>query len=92
MLIQEFNGSIVFKRYARCTNENLNNILFDKNMVCAHWIYVKKVISYRTYQGKRQKSNSKIVGSLCKYSKCAKNTSLLQFDANFASLAKIGDV
>ena len=36
-LIQE-HRSIVFKRYARCINENLKNIKFDKNKVYAHWI------------------------------------------------------
>ena len=35
--IQE-HRSIVFKRYARCINENLKNIKFDKNKVYAHWI------------------------------------------------------
>ena len=29
MLIQEFKWSTIYKRYARCTNENLNNIIFD---------------------------------------------------------------
>ena len=44
MLIQEYKRSIIYKRYARCTNENLNNIILDKNRICAHWIillYVK---------------------------------------------------
>ena len=32
------------------------NIIFDKNRVCAHWIILcKKVISYSTYQRKYKK-------------------------------------
>ena len=53
MLIQEFKRSIIYKRYARCTNENFNNIIFDKNRICAHWIMLfKKLISDKAYQGK----------------------------------------
>ena len=53
MLIQEFKLSTIYKRYARCTNENLNNIIFDKNRICAHWIILcKKLISDKAYQGK----------------------------------------
>ena len=56
--IQEFKRNIVFKRFERCTNANLNNIILDKNRVCAHWIIIcKKAISFRTYQ-KGQNSNS----------------------------------
>ena len=56
LLIQEFKRSIIFKRYARCTNANLNNIIYDKDRICAHWIILcKKLISYRTYQGKDKK-------------------------------------
>ena len=52
MLIQEFKQSIIYKRYARSTNENLNNIIFDKNRICAHWIIIcKKLISYKAFQG-----------------------------------------
>ena len=40
-LIQEFRRSIICKRYARCTNVNLNNIIYDKNRICAHWIILK---------------------------------------------------
>ena len=55
-LIQEFRRSIICKRYARCTNVNLNNIIYDKNRICAHWIILcKKIISFRTYQGKDKK-------------------------------------
>ena len=55
-LIQEFKRSIIFKRYARCINANLNNIIFDKNRIYADWIILcKKVITYRTYQGKDKK-------------------------------------
>ena len=56
LLIQAFKRSIIFKRYARCTNANLNNIIYDKNRICAHWIILcKKIISFRTYQGKDKK-------------------------------------
>ena len=52
-LIQKFKRNIVRKRFERCINANLNNIIFDKNRVCAHWIIIrKKAISFRTYQGK----------------------------------------
>ena len=52
-LIQKFKRNIVHKRFERCINANLNNIIFDKNRVCAHWIIIcKKAISFRTYQGK----------------------------------------
>ena len=54
--IQEFKRNVVFKIYERCTNANLNNIIFDKNRVCAHWISLcKKVISFKTYQAKDKK-------------------------------------
>ena len=62
MLIQEFKEilfirNIIHKRYARCTNENLNNIIFDKNQICAHWIILcEKIIFYKAYQGKDKKS------------------------------------
>ena len=37
-------------------NTNLNNIIYDKDRSCAHWIILsKKLISYRTYQGKDKK-------------------------------------
>ena len=36
LLIQEFKRSIICKRYARCTNANLNNIIYDKDRICAH--------------------------------------------------------
>ena len=56
LLIQEFKRSIICQRYARCTNANLNNIIYDKKRICAHWIIVsKKLIWYRTYQGKDKK-------------------------------------
>ena len=52
-LIQEFKRNIVFQRFERCTNANLNNIIFDKNRVYAHWIITcKKAISFKTYKGK----------------------------------------
>ena len=55
-LIQEFKRNIIVKRYARCTNENLNNIIYDRNRVLAHWIIIcKKIISFRRYQGKDKK-------------------------------------
>ena len=38
LLIQEFKRNIIAKRNARCINENLNNIIYDKNRVLAHWI------------------------------------------------------
>ena len=61
MLIQEYKRSIIYKRYARCTNENLNNIIFDKNRICAHWIILcKKLIAYKAYQGKDKKVIEKI--------------------------------
>ena len=60
-LMQEFKRSIIFKRYARCRNANLNKIIFDKNRLYAHWIILcKKVISYRTYQGKDKKVIEKL--------------------------------
>ena len=56
LLIQEFKINIIVKRYARCTNENLNNIIYDRNRVLAHWIITcKKIISFRRYQGKDKK-------------------------------------
>ena len=39
-LIQKFKRNIVRKRFERCINANLNNIIFDKNRVCAHWIII----------------------------------------------------
>ena len=64
LLIQEFKRSIIFKRYARCTNANLNNIIYDKDRICAHWIILcKKLISYRTYQGKDKKVIAKLKGT-----------------------------
>ena len=42
LLIQEFKRNIIVKRYARCTNENLNNKIYDRNRVLAHWIRSKK--------------------------------------------------
>ena len=59
--MQEFKRSIIFKRYARCRNANLNKIIFDKKGLYAHWIILcKKVISYRTYQGKDKKVIEKL--------------------------------
>ena len=56
LLIQEFKRNIIVKRYARCTNENLNHIIYDRNRVLAHWIIIfKKIISFRRYQGKDKK-------------------------------------
>ena len=56
IIIQEFKRSIIAKRYARCTNENLNNIIYDRDRVLAHWIIIcKKVISFRRFQGKDKK-------------------------------------
>ena len=61
MLIQQYKRNIIYKRYARCTNENLNNIIFDKNRICAHWIILcKKFIAYKAYQGKDKKVIEKI--------------------------------
>ena len=56
IIIQEFKRSIIAKRYARCTNENLNNIIYDRDRILAHWIIIcKKVISFRRFQGKDKK-------------------------------------
>ena len=56
IIIQEFKRSIITKRYARCTNENLNNIIYDRDRILAHWIIIcKKVISFRRFQGKDKK-------------------------------------
>ena len=36
LLVQEFKRNIIVKRLAKCTNENVNNIIYDINRVLAH--------------------------------------------------------
>ena len=53
---------------ARCTNENLNNIIYDRNRVLAHWIIIcKKNNLIQKISRKRQKSKRRPKKSLWKY-------------------------
>ena len=61
-LLQEGKRNIVNKRYARCQNQNLNNIIITKQRAYAHWIIIcKKIISLRFYQGKDKTIVQKIM-------------------------------
>ena len=55
-LISDTENKIFIHMFNVIYNTNLNNIIYDKDRICAHWIILcKKLISYRTYQGKDKK-------------------------------------
>ena len=54
MLVQEW--------FARCYNQNLNNIIFDRQRICSDWIIIcKKIFFMRYYQGKDRATIQRIM-------------------------------
>ena len=49
-MIQELKKNIVFKIFERCTNANLNNIIFEKNRVCAKKLFHSELTKEKTKQ------------------------------------------
>jgi len=52
-LIQECKRMLVKRRYDRCQNPSLNNIIYDERRIAAHWVnLVRGQILFQKYKGK----------------------------------------
>jgi len=63
--IQEGKRHIIKKRYQRCANPNLDNIIYDGNRVISHWTNILNgIISFQKYKGKNEQGYEVLLESL----------------------------
>ena len=61
-VVQEIKRDMIYRRFKRCENNNLNNIRYGRHRIIAHMLtIVRKVQRYKEYQGK----NTDKIQTLC---------------------------
>ena len=82
MLVQEW--------FARCYNQNLNNIIFDRQRICSHWIILCKKKSFQwDFTKKKTKQQYKNAWNTSN-SKFNKKTSPLQKPVDLFQMIRVG--
>jgi len=64
-LVQEGKRTLIKKRFDRCQNRNLQNIIIDERRALAYWsLIVKSKISLMKYSGKEHDTYIRILGKI----------------------------